>query len=778
MTDSIQATIEMTSPYWKQLSRGQQCGFAAVLFSFMFLMSIEPAQALAAKFGLTISESTVWTLGHCTMVLYYTHATLPTDLNTRIVTGFFHILFAITHALKILVIVDELYFHDYKTLLQPTIPITNYVNEHYISFELVFWASIGYIIYKFWNLWECVCSEVTHLENDTPAGTSIPSTTTQSTSAPTHSWHPPPQDTPGFVSQEPSNANEKVKAEKVCRCSPASEPTLTREQVDAILADAKEEHDRNTAQEVFKLKKQCKQSEEQARQWRSAHNESLNSIADLKKTAKEVAQKHSEQKSFEQQQARKSKNYFENLACKAKRRAETAERELASIKDELDDRDQTIRSLRVMVRAKRTSADAKPLLQDAQDDSIAANLENLRKQLQEINSENRALKQELEIARSAPAAHLSELTNELAEVKAHSENTESQLEEESRAHNELKVQFEIVKKDLANRKKADGASVSQWKSIKDELDIKSNAYTELESRLKDSESQLDKKTKAYSKLEWEFGDISSQLDGKNKTCTELEMRLKEAMEKAQRAESDATIEKEQTHQSWVTKFQESETLHQQQLDTAQSNLQIELISARQKITDYEAEARDASKKWQVVCDEQTSIINKLKADCSRQEQNMTTAEKTNLESQISRLRIQLEASNNHTECDNSIKRLDDELDRLRAQAIVDSKVLPRLLKVADAMDPHIARFELAIKQHLPVEWIEKLFDCITDEYFLEWYNDHMGNVAAAAVPGDHTKASRRGRDDFDGDAEEPQVADPSKRVKKRMVRRIPRTEEA
>lgn len=647
--------------------------------------------------------------------------------------------------------------------------------------------------------------------------------------------------------QESSPPEKDLKQETRGHFIPSSERLLTQEQVDAILSHAKEEQDRNTEQQHSKLKKQFKQSEDRVQQWHSAHVESLHMIARLNKTVNESSQKISDHKTFYQRQTRNSQKHFEKLACQAKRRAETAERQVLDIKDGLDDREQTIQSLRALLREKRLSDKSQPSIHVAQDDKIDTELESLRKELKDADSKNQTLSQELEIAKSAPSRQLTKTEGELAAVKASSavieaqlfekikayneleprleqvENnqikvvanesqwkaTKEQLVSKSKAYTELESQFEVVKKELAGMNSTNSEShledtksqlVAMTKAnseleskIKDaylQLEGKTKAYSELESKLKSTDSQLSSKTKANTELELQLEDTISQLTGKTKANAELESRLKDANETAQLAEVNANAQHDQLVQVLDTKLHDREIVHQQQMAATSSGLEQELTNLRQTISNYELEASNAKITWKATSDGQNNTIDKLTTDCSNFQQDLTTqknahdariveidtannAAKQGLNNEILRLKTQLEASRVHTDCESTIKRLHDELEPLRNQVVEDAIILPRLKAIAAAIDPHIARFEDAINKRVPVEWLERLFDSITDEYFEEWYDDFVSRDLAGAVPGHHGRASKRGEDN--SDPEDPQIAaDPQDRPKK-ALRRTRRT---
>ncbi|KAE9985931.1 hypothetical protein EG327_004498 [Venturia inaequalis] len=791
------------------LTQGQRLFLVALLYCFVYYFE----------------STTPLNLLQPLLALYYAYAALPKHHDTRALVGLAHLLFGATHTLKVLVLIDKICWHDHQTLLQPTIPLTNLAKENISFFRLVGSASICYIIYK---ILICFFPGVYLSQDNTPTSNATTSakTHTISISTQTDDLIIPVHEAQIHLLQASPPPEKDLKQETRGHFIPSSERLLTQEQVDAILSHAKEEQDRNTEQQLSKLKKQ---------------------IASLNKTVNESSQKMSDHKTFYQRQTRNSQKHFEKLACQAKRRAETAERQLLNTKDGLDDREQTIQSLRILLREKRLSDKSQPSVHVAQDDKIDIELESLRKELKDADSKNQTLSQELEIAKSAPSKQLTKTEEELAAVKASSaeieaqlfektkaftefesrlekaednqikmvanesqwEATKEQLVSKSTAYTELESQFEAVKKELAGmnstnsesyledtksqlvaKTKANSELESKMKDAYLQLEGKTKAYSELESKLKSTDSQLSSKTKANTELELQLEDTISQLTGKTKANAELESRLKDANETAQQAEVNANAQHDQLVQVLDTKLHDRDIVHQQQMAATRSGLEQDLTNLRQTISNYELEASNAKITWKAVSDGQDNTINKLTTDCSNFQQDLTTqknahdariaeidtannATKQGLNNEILRLKTQLEASRVHTDCESTIKRLHDELEPLRDQVVEDAIILPRLKAIAAAIDPHIARFEDAINKRVPVEWLERLFDSITDEYFEEWYDDFVSRDLAGAVPGHHGRASKRGEDN--SDPEDPQIAaDPQDRPKK-ALRRTRRT---
>lgn len=555
----------------------------------------------------------------------------------------------------------------------------------------------------------------------------------------------------------------------------SSKSLLTKEQVDSILAHAKEEQDRNAEQQRSKLKKQLNQSEAGLQHWRSAHGESLRTIARLKKTVDEAAQKHSDRITFEKKQTRDSRRYNESATAKYKLRAKAAEDQLVNVKDKLDDSEQRVKSLRVLLREKRPSGISQPSVHITQDDKVDTEVQLMRTQLEDANTKNQALIQELEVARSAPNTQLMKMQDELTAVTAHSAEIEAQLKEKNNAYTKLESRMKEIERDHMS----DGEIETRYKTTKEQLNSKSNAYTKLEShfesvkrelasvqetgvsvqsQLDNVKSQLSSKTNDFAELESRLeevkknshskanAEVQSQLDSKTKAYTELELQMEEVKKNWRvKTESDARALKEQFVQECDSKFQEINTAHQQEMadvQTAKLNVEHSLATERQNSTNYQSQAATAFDNWQSKQTEMQNTIDKL------------TGELTKMEIQ-------------HKDFDSTITRLHDELEPLRDQAVKDAIILPRLKAIATAIDPHIERFEGAINKRIPVEWLERLFDSITDEYFEEWYNDFVARDLAEAVPGQHGRASKRAEEN--SDLENSQTfADPSERPKKQL----------
>ncbi|TID12898.1 hypothetical protein E2P81_ATG09865 [Venturia nashicola] len=428
------------------------------------------------------------------LALYYACAALPKDCNTRALIDLIHLVFAATHTLKVLVYIDKAYWHDHQILLQPTVPLTELAKENLIVFRLVDSASICYIVFKILNL---LFSEVSQPQDNTPTSNATVSakTHTISISTQTNDWYTPVHEAPIHVLQASPQPKMDLKQEKSGHCISTSKGLLTQEQVDVILAHAKEEQDSNAEQQRSMLKRQFKQSEDRLQQWRSAHVESLHKMASLEKTIKEAAQKISDHKTLYHRQTMNSQKHFEKAACQAKRRAETAERQLSNVKDEFDDREQTIQSLRVLLREKRVSAKSQPFVYVAQDDKVDVEVESLRKQLKDTNSKNQALSHEIEIAKSAPSTRLTKTEEELAAVKASSAAIEAELDDKTKAYTELESRLnQELAEDVTITTLQNGFEAAEIESKRkdDDLNILQNGLeaAKIASKRKDDELNI------------------------------------------------------------------------------------------------------------------------------------------------------------------------------------------------------------------------------------------------------------------------------------------------
>lgn len=306
----------------------------------------------------------------------------------------------------------------------------------------------------------------------------------------------------------PSPVEEELKQEEIFHCHSSAKPKLTQEQVDAILAHAKEEQDRNAKQErieLAKLKKQFKQSEDLVQRLRSTHDESLNEIEGLTKIVKDSDQKLSDNVSKTMRQAQESIAYHESLVDDYKVRARFAE-------GQRDSSEQAVKTLRAKFRQKQPSTKSQPFAHAAPDAKIHAEVESFKKQLKDVNSKNQALRQELGIAKSAPT--------ELAVVKAHSDETKAQLDEKTATYTELESQMAMLK--------SNSVSVLQWKTTREQLDSKSKAYTELESQLQVAKTELAGEKDAGVAVQSQLRDTKAQLSSKTKAYAQLESQLEEA----------------------------------------------------------------------------------------------------------------------------------------------------------------------------------------------------------------------------------------------------------
>lgn len=226
--------------------------------------------------------------------------------------------------------------------------------------------------------------KVSRSEAIKPISTATITTSTHSisTSTQTDDWNPPAPEVQVPLLQAPSPVKEESLQDENRHYNSSSKPSLTQEQVDAILEHAKNQ-DRRIEQDridFLNLKKQFKRSEDLVKQLRSTPDESLNAIACWRKTVEDSDQKHRDEISKIKQQSRKFVDYYEGKTDEYKARAKSAE-------GQLDSSEKTVTSLHSKLREKTK---AHKMLGDqstdhrVQLDQKDREIEHLHKKLQDV----------------------------------------------------------------------------------------------------------------------------------------------------------------------------------------------------------------------------------------------------------------------------------------------------------------------------------------------------------------------------------------------------------